>query len=508
MRPLKLLFVQLGFHPDYPDVSTLATTYNDGIYYVASFVKDQLEGAEVEVAQMLWKEDPLARPIESYDYILISALGTQFWSNLDVLQEIVRRKRPGCRIIMGGPHASFAPQEALRHADFVIIGEGEVPAVALLRALEAGGDLDEVENLCYLTPDGNLKLNRLKRYPSLGQAIRPELLASAPRLHWATVSMSRGCPFNCSFCYAVRLLGRTFRPKDVTDIVREVDAIAAQTGCRRFYVTDLDFTTRRDFSIEVARALRGRGYRFVAMSRIEFADDGELLDELKQSGFDEYCIGVESEDPSVLQAFNKRVDASQQTQRLLSLAERDLYTHSAIIFGLDRQDLPMIQKTARWCAEARLMHPTFVCLAEYPFQKLMFASRQDIEDHRIIRAVPTYQHYSFVGIFPRHMRPSRLQLAILESYDIFFARALEIETRPQRWARLKSYERSVALGRPGMQRHIEFLEQLEQPFYRGSDDVLDEDALKQDFEERWGGERAWLERSLRRHPEFLKVFAR
>ena len=50
------------------------------------------------------------------------------------------------------------------------------------------------------------------------------------------------------------------------------------------------------------------------------------------------------------------------------------------------------------------MHPTFVCIAEYPFQKLLFDSRQDVEDHRIIRELPTSQHYSFVGIYPRHMR--------------------------------------------------------------------------------------------------------
>ena len=105
-------------------------------------------------------------------------------------------------------------------------------------------------------------------------------------------------------------LGRTYRTKEVHDIVTELDGIAAQTGCRRFYVTDLDFTIRRDFCIAVARATRDRGYSFVAMSRIEFADDAELLDELSASGFGEFCIGVESEDPSVLQTFNKKVDAS------------------------------------------------------------------------------------------------------------------------------------------------------------------------------------------------------
>lgn len=94
MSGLKILAVQLGFHPDYPDVSTLATTYNDGIYYVASFVQQEFPDADVDLCQMFWGENPADFPLEQYDYILISALATHFWSNLATLETIRQRKRP------------------------------------------------------------------------------------------------------------------------------------------------------------------------------------------------------------------------------------------------------------------------------------------------------------------------------------------------------------------------------------------------------------------------------
>ena len=154
------------------------------------------------------------------------------------------------------------------------------------------------------------------------------------------------------------------------------------------------------------------------------------------------------------------------------------------------------------------MHPVFVCLAEYPFQDLLFGARQDIEDYRIIMEVPTYQHYSFVGIFPRHMRPSDLQRGILDSYGIFFRRALEIEQRPQRRARLKAYSRSVDQSRVGMERHIRFLEELEKPYYTASG-TLKEDLLRADFDARHGALRDWLTRSSKRNdPQFVKAYAR
>jgi hypothetical protein len=508
MRTLNILCVQLGFHEAYPDASTLATTYNDGIYYVASFVQQEFPDARVEMCQMFWGERPGDFPLAEYDYILISALATHFWSNLEALELIKRHKRADCVVIMGGPHAAFAPYEALRYADYAVIAEGEIPSVQLIRALEAGDPVTGVDNLAYIGAEGRLVLSQVARYGNIANAINPQLLARAPKLHWATVSMSRGCPFDCSFCYAIRLLGRKFRTKTAEDVRSELDAIYEQTGCNRFYVTDLNFTTRKNYCREIAETFRDRGYKFIAMSRVNHADDMDLVLDLKRSGFDEYCLGVESEDPSVLKAFNKRVDPSEQTRRLLRFAENDIAIHSAIIFGLDVQDRPAIEATARWCAEARIMHPVFVCLAEYPFQDLLYGARQDVEDHRIIMEVPTYQHYSFVGIFPREMRPSELQRGILDSYDIFFERAFEIEQRPQRRARLKSYARSVDRGRAGMEQHIRFLADLEKPYYTSSG-TLKEERLKADFDSRYGELRDWLAKSSKRTDvEFVKRYAR
>jgi len=500
MRPINILFVQLGFHEDFPDVSKLATTYSDGIYYVASYVQRHCPGARIDMCQMLWDEDPAGFPIESYDYIMISALASQFWSNIPVLELLKSRKKPGCKIIIGGAHATFAPYEVLEYANYAILGEGEVPSVQLIRRLESGGDLREVDNLCYLEEDGSLVLNKSIHYGNLNNIINPGFLRRAPRLHWATLSMSRGCPYDCSFCYGVRIQGRRFRTKDVRDIQREINGIHGETGCTRFYVTDLNFTTRKDFCRSVAAAVREQNYKFIAMSRIEIADDSEFLVEMRDAGFQEYCLGVESDSADVLTAFNKRVDPCQQTARLQKFAGHNIYIHSAIIFGLEYQDRSAVEQTARWCADARIVHPTFVCLAEYPFQDLIYGFRGDIEDYRIIMNIPTYQHYSFVGFLPRHMRPSELQRSIIKSYDIFFQRAFELETRPQRRMRLKAYARSIEYSIPGMQKHILFLEKFEKPYYTASGH-LREEVLKSDFEARYGGLREWLENSLKEHSQ-------
>ncbi|MFD0387914.1 hypothetical protein ACFQ4K_08915 [Tistrella bauzanensis] len=83
-----------------------------------------------------------------------------------------------------------------------------------------------------------------------------------------------------------------------------------------------------------------------------------------------------------------------------------------------------------------------------------------------------------------------------------------METRPQRRMRLKSYQRSVALGRAGMERHIAFLEKLEQPYYT-REGSLREDLIRSDFEDRHGATRDWLAGTARgAEPAFAKAYAR
>ena len=140
------------------------------------------------------------------------------------------RAAGGC-VIMGGPHVTYLPEEALDHADFVIRGEGEDALAAFIDARERGDGWAAVPNLSYRDPakNGTVVHNPLR--PPCGDLDRlpfPDLTLLRPdgsgsrTLLSIPVQTSRGCPFDCSFCSVTGMFGRKFRFRSTENVIEEL----------------------------------------------------------------------------------------------------------------------------------------------------------------------------------------------------------------------------------------------------------------------------------------------
>ena len=94
------------------------------------------------------------------------------------------RKR-GVPVVMGGIHASYMPDEALRYVDTVVVGEAETTWPQLLEDF-AQGRMQKMYKVCEQPEIENL------------QPPRRDLLRG--KYFVETVQTGRGCPINCNFC--------------------------------------------------------------------------------------------------------------------------------------------------------------------------------------------------------------------------------------------------------------------------------------------------------------------
>jgi radical SAM superfamily enzyme YgiQ (UPF0313 family) len=129
----------------------------------------------------------------------------------------IRERMPGIPIVWGGIGPTVEPEECIREAGMICLGEGEEALVELLECLAAGQDPSSIQNL-WLHRDGEIRKNPprpLRRdldglpFPDMEPddkyaIARNSLVRNDPAVsnygNVYDIMTARGCPYHCSFC--------------------------------------------------------------------------------------------------------------------------------------------------------------------------------------------------------------------------------------------------------------------------------------------------------------------
>ena len=116
----------------------------------------------------------------------------------------------GIPVVMGGPHATFLPEESLIYADYVVRGEGEETIVELIEHLESGIPLHDIKGLSYRKGDAYVHNPDRPFIQDLDSAPIPDfdLVHNWHEKTSIPILTSRGCPFGCRFCVVIQMFGK------------------------------------------------------------------------------------------------------------------------------------------------------------------------------------------------------------------------------------------------------------------------------------------------------------
>jgi len=237
---------------------TIYSVENAGIRYVSAAL--QREGFTVDIVFLRdWVHNRLEMPTDKEFEMALKVIqeknadlvGIGFMSSLlQMSEELTRRVKarfPTTPILWGGIHPTSVPEECIDQVDYVCVGEGEVAAIDLCTALRDGTDTTSIPNI-WANLDGEIHENKPRPliqdldwlpYPDTADdnkyyIEKGKLKIEEPWKRTAEyrIYFSRGCPYNCSYCYVSILRdvydekGKKFyRARSVEHILGELEHI-------------------------------------------------------------------------------------------------------------------------------------------------------------------------------------------------------------------------------------------------------------------------------------------
>jgi radical SAM superfamily enzyme YgiQ (UPF0313 family) len=314
-----------------------------------------------------------------------------------------RFRERGAFVVLGGPHPSALPEEALRHADAVVVGDAEDTWPQLLADLAAG------------------RPQRLYRSssPPLDD-LRParlDLLAGKSYPTHAVTHATRGCPHRCEFCSVPGLGGLRYRKREVRAVVEEVERLEGPL----VVFWDDNLVADRAYARELFRELRPLWRRWIGQATLSFARDRELVRAAAAAGCIGLFVGVESFSSASLASVRKGMNRVEEYGAAIgALHDAGIAVDAGIIFGFDHDGPEVFDATLEAAQRIRLDVVNFNVLTPFPGTPLF--DRFEREGRLLTKNWELYEPNLHVVFQPARMTPSELQAGHRDAMRAFYRR--------------------------------------------------------------------------------------
>lgn len=304
--------------------------------------------------------------------------------------ELARRYkeiRPDALTIIGGCHVTALPEETLAEFpgfDIAVIGEGECTFAELLDEIKNGNRCPEKVAGAAIRSGNDIVINDprppikdmdelpfpawrlLKGFPHQYQPSP----ARRNRTPFASIVLSRGCPFGCHFCDR-SVFGRKTRAYSCAYAVNMIRDMQTNYGIREIMIEDDTFVLSRKRMTEFCERLIAEKMD-ITWSCLGRADTvtRELLALMKKAGCWHVSYGVESGDQAILDAVNKGESLEQIESALAWTREAGLKSKGFFILGFPNETQETLQKTIDFARRLTMDDISVSQMTPYPGTEL------------------------------------------------------------------------------------------------------------------------------------------
>jgi len=336
-------------------------------------------------------EDENVQPISfdgDYDAVGISVmLSCQAPRAYEIAREFKSR---GKTVVLGGLHVSLCPDEAIKHADSIVIGEGE-PLIEHM-----------VEDL----KKGTLKKSySTTGVPDIAKVPNPRRDLYDKKKHyvykgWELVDLvqtSRGCRFNCYPCCVPFLDGSKHRPRPIEKVISDIERCSDL-----LFIVDNSLEQSIPWQKEVFRAMAGMGKHWVSHP---ITPDPEILKLAREAG----CWYIYHAIYTISDKIKNRIKMYH---------DHGIGVEGTILLGMDDHTEDFIKRFIDFLLTIELDLAEFTVLTPFPRTQVF---KQMSSEGRIFDLDWNHYNAATVVYLPKKMTPDVLQELYHEAWQRFYA---------------------------------------------------------------------------------------
>jgi radical SAM superfamily enzyme YgiQ (UPF0313 family) len=305
-------------------------------------------------------------------------------------------------VILCGLHASALPDEALTHADSVLLGRGECNWLTLLEDFEK----NQLKKIYSPEPFDNDTCK-----------IPPTKVDLPGFVIMGAVEATRGCPYQCNFCPEGNTsYANHFYTRPIDQVISEIKEIPQKIIM--FY--DLSLTVNSEYAKELFLKMRPLNKHFFCNGNIDvLSKDSDLVHLSKLAGCIGWLVGFESFDQTTLDSVGKSTNKVEEYKKVVEL----IHSHKMIVigdfmFGFDHDTPEVFDKTLTMLEKLQIDVADFTILTPFPGTPLF----DQLQKENRILTTEWDEYTMFKPVFqPKQMTPEQLQQGVFKLYSKYYA---------------------------------------------------------------------------------------
>lgn len=279
-------------------------------------------------------------------------------------------------ILIGGPHALADPESIMefKTIDYCIKGEADFNVVELLDFLFHGkGRIEEIRGLFYKR-NGQVVHNKpseviidLDKTPLparhlLKQGLYFNILNE--RGFYSSLVATRGCPFNCLFCFPI---SRHLRRRSVGNVISEIKECIQKYKINNLDIFDDTFNLDKKWVIDFCNIVKREGIKinWRARCRPDLIDK-DVVQSMESAGCQTISLGVESANNNTLKWLRKEYCVEEILKAVELISQTKIHLHGYFILGSPVENRQGMLNTINFACKKEFDFATFSILTPFP----------------------------------------------------------------------------------------------------------------------------------------------